>query len=137
VKPIAKLTKRERAAILRDPNARLSDLLEIAALDAIALQRQKRVKFDMWETVTPPEKRGGKCTVCLAGAALYRDLGIRSEGEWPDAVSENFARIDRARSGIGCGETQIVITRAWSRRLSRAPFRVYLTAACKLREQGL
>jgi hypothetical protein len=138
VKPIAKLTKRERAAILRDPNAKLSDLLEIAALDAIALQRQKRVKFDMWNSVEPPSRKGGKCTVCLAGAALYRDLGVRSEvTKWPEAVRNNFMRIDVARCGVDDPDISAAIARAWRQKLQRAPFRVYLTAARKLRELGL
>jgi len=151
VKPIAKLTKRERAAILRDPNARLSDLLEIAALDAIALQRQKRVKFNMSRWVSP--NTGNKCEVCLAGAALYRTMSKTAWVGAPDsaglglAVAANCYRINGARSGETYREPNetrhmakdalAAIRGTYRTGLGRAPFRVYLTAARKLREQCL
>lgn len=140
MKPIAKLTKRERAAILRDPNAKLSDLLEIAALDAIALQRQKRVKFDM-STFVERARRGSKCAVCLAGAVLFRDLDDRGDNaEFEGAVRNNCWRIDSARWGSTLylpSETSKLIRENFSSRTERATFRVYLQAARKLREAGL
>lgn len=150
MKPIAKLTKAERAAILRDPNARLSDLLEIAALDAIALQKQKRVKFDMSTWVSP---RGNKCDVCLAGASLFRTLDKRVWVGSPEHAGAgrfaavNFYRINAARLGDLYRENPEVremvkaalacVQESFSVSLNRAPFRVYLKAARKLRESGL
>jgi nucleotide-binding universal stress UspA family protein len=148
MKPIAKMTKRERVAILKNPNAKLSDLLEIAARDAIALQRQGRVRFNMFMYVIPPIGRSGKCSVCLAGAALYRDIGVTDAGTFDDlvthswALAKNMAELDHARKGVfTCvGETRLaerIIRRSFNESTWRAPFRTYIKAAKELRRVGL
>lgn len=149
MKPVAKMTKAERAAVLRDPNAKLSDLLEIAALDALELQRSKRLRLNMHVFVAPPqspENKSSKCAVCLAGASLYRELGVRNYSAWRDrdhcGVTENAAinasRINSARVGYtNHGESATIIRRSYNRKTGRAPFRVYIKAAQELRKAGL
>ncbi len=151
MKPIAKLTKRERAAILRNPNAKLSDLLEVATLDALALQKQKRVKFNMAAWVHPNE--GEPCTVCLAGASLFRTLDKRIWISSPDsahvgnAAATNCYRINDARSADPYREhyetretvrvALMCVRDTYKQSIGRAPFRSYLRAARELRKAGL
>lgn len=145
MKPIAKMTKAERASVLKDPRAKLSDLLEIAALDAIALQRQKRVRFDMGVFVAPPNSYanpGNKCAVCLAGASLFRTGDVRDQGCYDGAYEFMMVRVNSARMGNSAVDAEDAILKQEVRphinhKISRAPFRVYLKAAQKLREAGL
>ena len=93
-KPISRMNRSERLHLWRTTR-RYSDLLEIAVRDAMALEKTREVKFDMYAWVEAPTFYEKKCRVCLAGAQMYRDLGVLQASK----ISARHSAVNKMRVG--------------------------------------
>lgn len=96
---------------LRYTNGRLSEALEIAIEDMEQIEARDECKIDMENYgkghIVPDEldrfkredRLGAVCSVCLAGAALYKTCNLRS----PVAIEDGVGRREVQISYIGCG----------------------------------
>lgn len=133
----------------------MSGLLRLAVTDARKLQKTKGYKLDMRVFVAKPAK---VCRVCMAGAVMVRELGMRPPprfadpedsadrateqalyaidnmrlGEFAEAARELGAKISDYQAGRLSGYLE-----AYTMRAGRYPWEAYLKVADMLEEDGL
>ena len=136
---------------------KLSDLLDLAVTDAIAVSENPNRILDMNVWHSP---KGKKCAMCMGGAVMERQLGVGPHEDMVPArfgdknVATKLRWINSMREGyfgansdddlnsdksddpvlIKCRE---LVQNNYDRKIDRAPWRVYRRAAELLREAGL
>lgn len=144
------------------PN-KLSDLIDLAVIDAIACGKDKRYELNMDRIHSADQDDLKKCEVCMAGAIIAQTLGADSdlnldfnEGTYHKDTPAKLSAIDSVRTGDLTDAFDNLDTIGTSVRLSdqvaikmgkiiqkslsvngRAPWRVYRRCASKLRALGL
>jgi hypothetical protein len=117
----------------------LSALLTLALDDLAALKKAGKVKEQMSAWVEPGA-RNEPCLVCLGGAVLYAECGVRRQGVF-DFIPDFAIRLDLVRwaahsSGLPA-DLRVTILREYRSRLNRAPLQVYRKVAKELARRGL